>query len=181
MEGLVAKRYGLALFSVAVENQKVDKMKEEVESLLQLLNKDEELMDFLNHPKINVDDKVNTTEKIFKENIDKDLLGLIVVVLKKARQDYLSDILNYFLDEYKRYSKLVTAYVTSAVELQQEQKDKLKATLENRLNEKVHLDLQVDKSLIGGLIVRVGDNVIDNSINGKLLRLNKELRKIQLC
>lgn len=180
MEGIVARRYGEALFAVALEKNLVEEIKKDVEELLSILRQDEDMLHFLDHPKINVEEKQNTLEKIFKGNIQKDLLGLLILVLKKARQDHIVAILEYYLEEYKRYKKLVTAWISSAVELSDEQKSKLKATLEDKLKDNIDMIFEVDPELIGGLIVRVGDNVIDNSIKGKLNGLTKSLKQVQL-
>lgn len=180
MERLIAARYGKAFFSVALEGNKVELIKEQVEAVHSALKQDGDLIHFLNQPKIKLEDKIATVEKIFKEQIDKDFMGLLVLVIKKARQMYLLGILEVYLNECKAYFKLVTAEVTSATKLNEEQLANLKDRLEKSLDEKVELSVSIDESLLGGFIIRVGDKVVDSSIKGKIERMTKELRKIQL-
>lgn len=180
MERLIASRYGQAFFSVALEGNKVTLIKDQVLAVKEALEKDDTLITFLDQPKVKLEDKIATVEKIFKEQIDKDFMGLLVLVIKKARQNFLLDILQVFLEACKAHEKLVVADVTSATELNDEQKAQLIKKLESSLSEKVELNITIDESLLAGFVIRVGDKVMDSSIKGKIDRMTKDLRKIQL-
>ena len=90
-------------------------------------------------------------------------------------------ILEYFLDVVKAYKHIGVAYVTSSVELT----DAMKQAVEKRLlaitdNVKYEMHFSVDESLIGGMVIRIGDKVVDSSIQTKLSTLTRSLLKIQL-
>ena len=92
-----------------------------------------------------------------------------------------TEILVYFTDKVKEYKRIGVAYVTSASMLS----DKQKADVENKLLKTTsykafEMNYKVDESLIGGMIIRIGDRVVDSSIKTKLSELTKELLKIQL-
>lgn len=180
MEKIVARRYGEALFAVAKEKEQIEEVKKDVVELLALLQEDDQLLQYLDHPKIKREDKQETIEKLFTDKLSKDLIGLMVLLLKKARQGYLVSILEYYLEEYKRHNKLATVYVQSAVELNDDQKNKLQQSIEKSRQEKVDIIYECDAQLIGGLVIRIGDNVIDNSIRGKLDDLTRSLKQYQL-
>ncbi|MDE7430410.1 MAG: ATP synthase F1 subunit delta, partial [Lachnospiraceae bacterium] len=91
------------------------------------------------------------------------------------------EILDYFISAVKEYKKIGVAYVTTAMELAQ---DKRKSVEERLLAttkyEQFEMNYTVDESIIGGMIIRIGDRVVDSSIKTKLNELSKDLYKIQL-
>lgn len=180
MEKIIARRYGEALFAVAKEKGLIEEIKVDVQELLDLLQQDDQLLQYMNHPKIKREDKQETIEKMFKDQLSHDMIGLLFILLKKNRQDHLVPVLEYYLEEYKVYNKLSTVYVRSAVTLSDEQKSKLKEKIETSRDEKVDMEFDLDESLIGGLVIRIGDQVIDNSVRGKLDDLTRSLRQLQL-
>ena len=107
-------------------------------------------------------------------------LALPLIILLSS-QVILIAVFTYFIDEVKEYKNIGTAYVTSAMELS----DAQKAAVEKRLLEttkyvKFEMHYDVDSELIGGMVIRIGDRVVDSSVRTKLYDLTRELSKIQL-
>lgn len=182
MAKLVSQTYGTALFEVAVEEGTMDSMMEEVQSVLAIFQENEEYVKLLNHPKIPMEEKVSLLETAFKGKVSDQLTGLLTTVVEKGRFSEVEEILNFFVKEVREYKKIGTAYVTSAALLT----DGEKAEVEKRLlattsYESFRIDYQVDESLIGGMVVRIGDRVVDSSIRTKLSNMAKDLSKIQLA
>lgn len=181
MAKLVEKTYGDALFELSVESEKVDKLFEEAKAVKDVLKENQELMQLLTHPKISKDDKEKVVENVFKGRLSDDMTGFLLLVIKKDRQKYLEKILTYFTDKVKEYKKIGVAAVTTAYEMDEAQKkaieDKLIKTTEY---ESFEIDYIVDESLIGGMIIRVGDKVIDSSLRNKVETMSRELYKIRL-
>lgn len=182
MAKLISKTYGEALFEVAVERSMVDSLFQEVEAVHAIFQKNEEYVRLLNHPKIPVEQKISMLEEAFKGKASKELTGLLITVAEKGRFSEIDGILSYFEERVREYKKIGTAYVTSAIELTREQK----ASLEKRLFETTsyhsfRVAYSVDTGLIGGLVIRIGDRVVDSSIRTKLGNMAKELSKIQLA
>ena len=107
-------------------------------------------------------------------------MGLLVLIIRKNREEYILDILNSFLNRIKEYKGIVTATVITAVALSNEQINLIKAKLTNSLKKQVQIETQIDQSIIGGLIIRVGDSILDASIGGKLQSLKASLYDSQL-
>lgn len=182
MAKLVSKTYGDALFELAVEENKTSLFLEEVSAVLQILEENKEFDRFMNHPKIPKEEKLQVVENVFKDKIAKELLGFLVTIIEKDRYSEITAILLYVVDRIKEYSSIGTAYVTTAIPLQ----DKERTDVENRLlattkYEKIECHYTVDESLIGGMIIRMGDRVVDSSIRTKLEKLERELLAIQLA
>lgn len=181
MAKLVSKVYGEALFELALEKKTMDELEKEILFVRNVFREDGELLKFLNHPKISKDEKVKVIENIFKDKVSDDVVGFLVIIVQKDRYNEIDAIFEYFLSEVKEYKKIGTAYVTSAVPLSGQQKQKVEARL-LETTEYVRLEMiyDCDAALIGGMVIRIGDRVVDSSIRTKLNTMAKELTKIQL-
>lgn len=182
MARLAASAYGEALFQLAVESKEPEKYMEEAQAVLTSLNENEELFAVLNHPKIDKKEKVKTIEEIFGNMFSKDITGMLVLAVTKDRQNDIPAILKYVIDKTKEYLKIGIVYVSTPMELTKQQQtaveDKLKKTTEYK---KLEMNYSVDESLIGGMVIRIGDRVVDTSVKNKLAKLSKELTDIQLA
>lgn len=181
MAKLVKAAYGDALFELAVEENKTDVLLEEAQAILKAFSENGELGKFLNHPKIETTKKQEVIENIFKNFVSGDMIGFLTLVVSKGRYNDIPDILSYFTDKVKEYKHIGVAYVTSASALSDSQKGEVEAKLLKTTGYKsFDMNYQVDKELIGGMVIRIGDRVVDSSIKTKLSELTKELLKIQL-
>lgn len=182
MAKLVSKTYGEALFELAVEEGTMDSLMEETEAVLAIFQENEEYVKLLNHPKISVEEKVTLLENAFKGKVSDQLTGLLITVAEKGRFTEIEEILTYFEDKVREYKKIGTAYVTSAVELTQHEKESVeKKLLETTSYESFRINYMVDAGLIGGMIIKIGDRIVDSSIRTKLGSMAKELSKLQLA
>lgn len=182
MAKLISKTYGGALYELAVEEDKVDSFMEEIKALQQILAENPKLQSLMNHPKIIKEEKLQVIRSIFEGRIDKELLGFLSLVITKDRYGEINEILQYFMDEVKELKGIGVAYVTTAEALREEQKKQITAKLlETTRYEQMEMHYAVDKSLIGGMIIRIGDRIVDSSIKTKLAELQKQLMQIQLA
>lgn len=181
MAKLVEDVYGNALFELAVETGRVDEFYEEANSLIEILSSNPELTAMCTHPQIVKEEKLNTLDNCFKGRIADETLGLMRMVVEKNHFANMEDIFRYFADRVKAYKNIGVAYVSTPAELSAAQKkaveDRLLSTTDYVSFEK-HYD--VEPELIGGMVIRIGDRVVDSSIRTKLERLSGELSKIQL-
>lgn len=182
MAKLISKTYGDALFDIAVENGKTDVFFEEVKGLKQVLLENPELSKFLEHPDIEVSEKVTSVEKIFHDRVSEEIVGLLRIVVTKGRSSNLMEILDYFIAKTKEFKKIGIASVTSAAELSDVQKTKIvEKLLSSTSYKEFEMSYGVDPELIGGIVIRIGDRVVDGSVRNKLMSLKKELSGIQLA
>lgn len=182
MAKLAASAYGQALYELAIESGSAAGYLDEVQIVLEVFKENGELTDFLNNPKISKTDKVKTMESIFDSRVRKDITGLIVLAVEKDRQNDILGILEYFITAVKDYLKIGIVNVAAPMELSDTQKAEVeKRILDTTAFKKLEMNYSVDKSLIGGLVIRIGDRVVDTSIKTKLAELTKELNKIQLA
>ncbi len=182
MAKLISKTYGDALFELATEEDQVDMLFEEVTALRQILKENEELNNLMNHPKIAKEEKLHVMENIFSGRVSKELTGFLSLVIMKDRYGEIDHIFRYFIDRVKAMKGIGIAYVTTAAELKDSQKqqivDKLIATTAYK---EMEIHYAVDSKLIGGMLIRIGDRVVDSSVKTKLEELQRQLLKIQLA
>ncbi|MCR5216779.1 MAG: ATP synthase F1 subunit delta [Lachnospiraceae bacterium] len=181
MAKLVSTTYGEALFELAVEENLTDALYEEAKGVLETFEQNQELTKFLTHPKIESTEKRETIEKIFGQYVSKNMTGFLVLLVEKGHYGDIEATLKYFISQIKEYKKIGIATVSSASELDESQKKKIEAKLlATTAYESFEMHYLVDPHLIGGLVIRIGDRVVDSSIRNKLSEITKELRKIQL-
>lgn len=181
MAKLVSTTYGDALFELAMEENNLHEMRMEVEALRQIFTENKELSDILSHPEMDKTAKIELVESIFKGRCTDHMMGFLVLVIEKGRQSDILAIFDYFIGRAKEEEGIGQAYVTTAIELT----NKGKEVVEDRLLEltkykSFEMVYTVDKSLIGGMVIRIGDRVVDSSIKTKLQNMKKSLSKIQL-
>ena len=181
MAKLIEGSYGDALFELALEQNNLDSIAEQVDILTQSFAENPELLKLLTHPKISKEEKVSVIENIFKGRFSDDIVGFLVIITQKDRGAEIEAILNYFLAKVREYKKIGVARVTSAVELSADQKKRVEEKLLQQTSyESFEVDYSVDASLIGGMVIRIGDRVVDSSIRTKLDNMTKNLRKVSL-
>ncbi len=176
MAKLVSKTYGEALFELSIEEKNLDLVTEEVKLVIEVLSQNDDLLRLLNHPKISKEEKLTVIENIFKGRMSDTLVGFLVIIVDKGRYNELHSIFEYFLACVREHKSIGVAYVTSAMELSDTQKNaitnKLLATTKYVQFEMNYI---VDSSIIGGLVIQIGDRVVDSSIQTQIKTLTKAL------
>lgn len=181
MAKLISKTYGDALFELAVEENKVDDLQEEIGQLQKILQENGDFGRLMTHPKINKDEKIKVVTDVFKGRISDELLGFLTIIISKDRYQEIDGILEYFLTEVKKYKGIGVATVTTAVPLREEQRRKVEQRLLDTTDYKsMEIHYKQDAALIGGMVIRIGDRVVDSSISTKLNELQKDLLKVQI-
>ena len=181
MAKLVSKTYGDALFELALEGKSEDVLFEEAKVFLEVIRKDDELVRFMKHPKIVKEEKLKTGKAIFDKEFSKEFAGFLMILIQKDRFGEVEKTLEYFIGRMKEHKKIGVAYVATAAELSEAQKEKVcKRLLETTAFESFEMNYTVDESLLGGMVIRVGDRVVDTSIKSKLNSLSKQLYALQV-
>lgn len=181
MAKLVSETYGDALFGLGLEKGLVDSLMGEIRALTEILGENPGFSRLLNHPDIGRDEKLEILSSVFEGKLSDTLYGFLQVLINKGRYGALDDIFAYYTERYKEYHRIGVAYVTSAVLLSDIQKDRIeKRLLETTEFESMEMHFAVEEELIGGLVIRIGDRVVDSSIRTKLEGLQRQLLKVQL-
>lgn len=181
MAKLVSKTYGEALFELAVEEGKEDLFLAEISELQKILAENPEFGKLMNHPKILKEEKLEVLQKVFRGRISDELTGFLHLVVSKDRYGDIDAILTYFVDEVKRLKGIGVAYVTTAYSLSEAKKKEVEAKLlATTTFKQMEMHFQVDEDLIGGMVIRIGDRVVDSSIQTKLFEMRRSLLKVNV-
>ena len=183
MAKLVSKTYGEALFEVAMESgeDKAGEMLEEINGIRKILLENPQFDELMEHPAIPKQEKLQVIDNVFRGRVSMELANFLDIIVSKERYKELNAIFDYFTDRVKKQKKIGVAYVTTAVELSESQKSAVTARLlETGGFREMEMHYRTDSSLIGGMVIRIGDRVLDSSIRTKLDSLTKQLLQIQL-
>ena len=173
----IAKKYASALFEAANEIDKAELVMQNLIFIEETLNTNEQLFAFFSNPIITRDDKKDVAQKIFAIHIEKTVLDLIFVLIDNARIDAFNEIVNQYSNLFNIKANIVKPNIISAVELNDEQKQKVIAKLQFKLNKQIIPNYIVDESIIAGMIIEIDDKVIDFSLKEKFEQVQKQLVK----
>lgn len=172
----VSKTYGSALFEVAMENNTLDTTLEEVLFVKQTFLENEDLEKLLLHPNIEKEEKIKVIENIYKGKISDEITGLMIMLITKGHQKDMISVFDYVIAAIKEEKGIGIAYISSAIELSDSQKEKIeRKLLETTKYQAIEGNYQVDKELIGGLVIRIADTVVDSSLKTQIANLSKSL------
>lgn len=175
MAELVARRYAEALFEVALENNSLDELKEEIKAVSNIFERETKLKTIFEHPKLSKDEKKDILNSLFKDRISQEMLNLLYIIVDKGRERYISKIKKEYISLANEEQGIVVGKAITAVKMEEDELRKLEDRLSNKLNKKIELTNEIDKDVLGGVLVKIGDKVIDSSVKGQLDRISKTL------
>ena len=129
MAKLVSKTYAQALFELAVEEGKTTDFLEEAVALLEVLRSNAEFGQFMNHPKIQKEDKLEVVQNVFRDKLSREMLGFLVTIVEKDRYTEIEAILGEVISSIKEYNNIGTAYVTTAIAINEQEKQDIESRL----------------------------------------------------
>ncbi len=172
--------YATALYDAALETKAEAKVFADVEKLRALVAQDDDLLRYMANPMVNESDKKDVLTQISaKLNWSEDTLRCLEIVSENRRFRELPQILSEFVHVYYKRHDIVEVSVESVKKLSAAQDKKLQSQLEKFLNKKIVVSYKIAPELIGGLRIKFGSEMIDNSILSKLNRLENVMKGVQ--
>ena len=176
----ISNRYIKALLDVAAEQGRIEEVERELQDIDRLLRDNADLMNLLLHPKISRLRKKKVIDDIFGNRVSPAVKNFLDFLIEKKREQILTVVLEEYTMQADKLRGMVKAQVRSAFDLPERQMKTLKAALEKKLDRRVEFQLEVDKTILGGLQVFIGNDVLDGSIQGRLASLQKYLLEATL-
>ena len=177
INGSLARRYSQALFEIASETKSLDPIDKELRELTKLVEENEEVKTVLLHPHISLKDKKSVMDKLLGEEFGDTVRHFLYLLIDRKRENVLSDIQREFALLVDEAHNVLEAKVVSAVELSDSQLDELKKSLGVMTKKSIRIVKEVRTELIGGILVQLGDHVLDGTIAHSLNRMRDNLRK----
>jgi len=166
------RRYAEAAFQLATRDSSIETWRRELEQAAALT--DGELMDVLANPALPLDERLDVTNRVFAD-LSQSVRNILFLLVRRHRIEQLPRVVAEFIRLDERRQGITHANATSAAPLTDLEVKALTGRLEQMTGGRIALETDVDASLLGGLIVRVGDRLIDGSVRGRLERLRNQL------
>ncbi len=175
----IAARYATAIFELAKEEKSLPTVENDVDALEAALNASADFRDLIASPIYSRDDQGEAITAIAKKmGLSENATNLLGLMATKRRLFVLPQLVRSLRGLIADEKGEVTADVTAAKALTKAQQDKLAKTLKASVGKDVKINLAVDESLIGGLVVKVGSKMIDTSIRSKLANLQNSMKEV---
>ncbi|WXR62289.1 F0F1 ATP synthase subunit delta [Peptostreptococcaceae bacterium AGR-M142] len=179
MAELVSARYATALFDVAVEGNKKKELMEELKHINFLFEENKSFMEINKSPVISNSEKKELIKNIFEDKISDYMYNFLRVLVDKNRVSYISGILNEFKKLYNDSENIAEAIAITAIKLSDEKLEKLKVNLSKITNKTIILENQVDEDVIGGMLIKIGEQELDGTLKKRLNEIKENLREIK--
>ena len=177
-ESKISVRYAKALFGLVKEDNTLDIHRKDIELLYQCIREVPELQFAIQSPVIKVSEKISLFKEAFGESFHPIIISFINLVLENRREEYLEGICRHFLKLIRAEQGIRSAEFVTAVPLDEQLRQSIIRLIAKKYHCQVDLHEKVDKSIIGGFILRVDDQQTDASISSKLNRIKTELIQV---
>ena len=178
----VSRRYAKALFDITKENSLEQIMFKEVNNLLEIIISEKRFKKLLESPVLTSKEQKLMIEGVFSVNdkkkiiVSEEMFKFFKVIASNRRLNILKSVLYSFLNLVKSINQEVNVKVTSAVPLNEKILLQIKSIFSNRTKKQINIVSYVDKSIIGGIILQIGSNLIDASVKSKILKINNVIK-----
>lgn len=164
----VARRYAMALMTAATEQKNIDGTAADLELIGKLLRDSREFRRLLSSPVVSPARKKAVFKEVFEKRVAVETLRFVYLLIAKGREAILPDLIGQFENLRDEKYGIVNVDVRSAVEITGPQEKGLQAQLEKYTKKKVRVRFSLDTSIKGGLVVKIGDTVLDASVRHQL-------------
>lgn len=175
MAELVSSRYALALFEAGLDLNKIDEFYKDLELLESVFEENKKLLNILNHPKITRDEKRNIIDEIFKDRVSLEIINFLYILIDKRREKNILEIIDYYKEEFYENKNIVKVVAITAVPMVEQSKSKLRTVLANKLNKEIELTNEIDSTILGGVMLKVENKLMDGTIKGQLEAMGKAI------
>lgn len=177
MSQTIARRYARALYETALQQQNVEQVDSDVALILESLKGSPELGRFLADPILNTAQKTGVMEKLFSTRVSPVTLKFLHLLVEKRREALFPDVASSYQALRDSQLNIVRAEARVALALEPKEEQDLTRAIERLTGRSVKLETRLDPSIIGGVIIRVGDTVYDRSVRNQLTRLRDQLEQ----
>ena len=172
----IAQVYGRALVEAAQDADKLDDVREQVGQFADALDDDRDLSVFFFSPYFSTEEKKEGLGKVL-DGADDTVRNFLELLIEKHRMPALFRIRREYDSLWEEENKLLPVEVTSAIELDKETVEQIGDKIGERTGRKVQLESKVDPDILGGIVLRVGDRILDASIANRLESLRKQVAR----
>ena len=174
----IARRYAKALLLIGKEDGQTDQYRQELEGVANLMTQNRDLADTIANPLYSAEDRQKIFQTIIEKlNLSKAMSSFLMLLFDKGRVSFIVSINDFFQKLADELKGVARASLVSANKLPADTIDKIRAALSKRTGKEIVLEVEEDPGLIGGIVTRIGDLVLDGSIKTQLLNMRESLKR----
>jgi F-type H+-transporting ATPase subunit delta len=170
----VGKRYAKALFELAKEKEQLELVEQELQGVV-LMFADASTSDFFQHPSIGIEQKLDVLNKALSGKVSETVLDTLKLMIQRRREAVLGTVASHYSRLFDEYRGRATAIVYTPMPINDEESSKLSAYYGKVTGKEIRIQNVINKELLGGMQVRIGDRLYDASLASKLAGLKKIL------
>ena len=172
------KHYSKALLELGKQYNILDEILADLEDVSEKLNTNLDLWKYLLDPQIKMPRKKQALKAVFQDFISEKTYNFLFILIKDKKLAYLDQIIKDVHEKRKDEEDVLEAFIESVVPVESKQEEVIKTILAEKTNKTIVIKNLIEPELIGGLKITIGDIVIDSSVQGKLDRLNRNIKKL---
>lgn len=172
-----ARRYTIALYEVAKDKGKLDAVAGDIANILGKINSNKDLELFFASPIVNKNKKLSIVKDIFSNNVSDLTMDFLNLLIERRREALTKGIFEDFLNLKKEKEGIVDVQVKTSVQLNDDEKSKMKQKIDSYTKLKSDMTFEIDKDIIGGFVAKINDTVLDASIKRQLDKLKKKFKE----
>jgi F-type H+-transporting ATPase subunit delta len=174
----VARRYAKALLLIGKEDGQAEQYREELSSFTQLMEREAELSQAICNPLYNAEGRKKVLQTVVEKlNLSKVMSSFLLLLFDKGRMSFVGDVNDFYQKLADELKGIARASLVSAVELSSETIEKIRDSLSQKTGKDIILEVAQDPSLIGGVVTRIGDLVLDGSVKTQLINMKEALKR----
>ena len=176
----IAHPYAEALVEIAEEKGLLDEFREDLDFFSSYLREDSEFHVFFESPRIDRDVKRMVVRKAFDGKLDDLIVSFLELLLERGRQLHVQEIIEAFIKLYDEKTGRIGVRLSTAIAMTEVKKLAQSDRLSEILGKKIHMETEVDPGLFGGIVLHVGDTVVDGSLKHRLDELSRKMRDARM-
>lgn len=176
----IAVPYAKALFDFAIEKDAVERVYKDMQALTSLCKSNRDFLLMLKSPILKTEKKQKIFTAVFRNSLSEITLAYLKIITSKRRESLLPDMALAFVDLYKDYKGILTAYLKTAVPVTDEVRKKVLEIMKNQAKGSIELVEEIREELIGGFVLQWKDRQYDASILNQINKMKQEMAMINL-
>jgi ATP synthase F1 delta subunit len=172
----IAQVYARSLFEVASDQDKVDEIRDELGQFADAMNEDRDLQVFFFSPYFSTKEKEDALDRAIS-GADESFVNFLKLLIENHRMPVIFRVRRGYEELWEEANKLIPVSVTSAIELDKKTVKELGDRIAEQTGRRVELTAEVDPDILGGIVVRVGDSILDASVRNRLDQLRKQVAR----
>ncbi|OPJ55262.1 F0F1 ATP synthase subunit delta [Alkalithermobacter paradoxus] len=178
MAKLVATRYANAIFEVGVESNREESFYNELSIILDTINQNEDFFKILKAPLISKQEKKALVENVYNDRASLEIVNFLKILIDKDRIGIIDEIVSVYKELLNENNNILDAVAITAIPMNEDQINELREKLSNSTGKNINLKNEVDSTILGGVLIKMGNEEIDGTLKTKLDKLKEELHQI---